>query len=56
MSPVPFPIYGFSWRDKFLALLEVVSVLGALRGAVVALEQLVPWVQEVRFGLSRRIT
>jgi hypothetical protein len=34
-------------EEKFLAWLEVVSVLGAVRGAVVALEQLVPWLQEV---------
>jgi hypothetical protein len=38
-------------EEKFLAWLEVVSVLGAVRGAVVALEKLVPWLQEVCFGL-----
>jgi hypothetical protein len=37
-------------EEKFLAWLEVVSVIGAVRGAVVALERLVPWLQEVCFG------
>ena len=32
---------------KFLAWLEVLSVLGAVGGAVVALEKLMPWTQEV---------
>ena len=39
-------------EEKFLAWLEVVSALGATRGAVNALEQLIHWLQEVRFGLS----
>ena len=39
-------------KKKFLTWLEVVSILGATRGAVVALEQLIPWLQEVCFGLS----
>ena len=39
-------------EENFLAWLEVVSVLGAARGAVSALEQLIPWLQEVCFGLS----
>ena len=34
-------------EKKFLAWLEVVSVLGAARSAVTALERLVPWLQEV---------
>ena len=38
-------------EENFLAWLEVVSVLGATRGAVAALEQLIPWLQEVCFGL-----
>ena len=38
-------------EEKFLAWLEVVSVLGATRGAVSALELLVPWLQEVCFSL-----
>ena len=38
--------------EKFLAWLEIVSVLGATRGAVSALERLSPWLQEVCFGLS----
>ena len=37
--------------EKFLAWLEVVSVLGAARGAVAALERLILWLQEVCFGL-----
>ena len=39
-------------EEKFLAWLEVVSVLGDTRGAVTALERLVPWLQEVCFCLS----
>ena len=39
-------------EEKFLAWLEVVSVIGAVGGAAVALEKLVPWLQEVRFFLS----
>ena len=39
-------------EEKFLAWLEVVSVLGATRGAIAALEQLMSWLQEVCFGLS----
>ena len=46
----------FFLEEKFLAWLEVVSVLGAAREAVVALEKLVTWLQEVRFGFPRRIT
>jgi hypothetical protein len=38
-------------EKKFLAWLEVVSVLGTTRGAVAALEQLMSWLQEVCFGL-----
>ena len=38
-------------EEKFLAWLEVISVLGAVSGAVVALENLMPWLQEVRFGV-----
>jgi len=34
-------------KEKFLAWLEVVSALGAVRGAIVALERLMPWLQEV---------
>ena len=37
-------------EGKFLAWLEVVSVLGAMRGAVDALEQLILWLQEVQFS------
>jgi len=33
--------------EKFLAWLEVVSAIGAVGGAVVALERLMPWLQEV---------
>ena len=36
-------------EEKFLAWLEVVSAIGAVGGAVVALERLVCWLQEVRF-------
>ena len=39
-------------EEKFLAWLEVVSVLGATREAITALEQLISWLQEVCFGLS----
>jgi len=46
----------FFLEEKFLAWLEVVSVLGTVREAVVGLEKLVPWLQEVCFGLPRGIT
>ena len=36
-------------EKKFLAWLEVVSAIGAVRGAVVALERLMAWLQEVCF-------
>ena len=39
-------------EEDFLAWLEVLSVLGATRWAVVALEQVIHWLQEVCFGLS----
>ena len=38
-------------EKKFLAWLEVVSVLGVTRGAITALEKLVSWLQEVCFDL-----
>ena len=41
----------FFLEERFLAWLEVVSVLGSVRGAAVALENLIPWLQEVCFGL-----
>ena len=41
----------FFLEQKFLAWLEVVSVLGAAREAVVALENLVSWSQKVCYGL-----
>ena len=43
-------------EEKFLAWLEVVSVLGTVRGAVVSLETLIRLLQGVRFGLSHYIT
>ena len=42
-------------QERFLAWLEVLSVTGATRDAVIALEKLMPWIQEVRFGLFSRI-
>jgi len=36
-------------EEKFLAWLEVVSALGAVGGAAVGLEKVIPWLQEVRF-------
>ena len=36
-------------QERFLAWLEVLSVIGAARDAVVALEKLMPWLREVRF-------
>ena len=41
----------FFLEQKFLAWLEVVSVLGSTRGAIVALENLVSWSQKVCYGL-----
>ena len=46
----------FFLEEKFLAWLEVVSVLGATRGAASALEQLMCWLQKVRFGPPYRIS
>ena len=40
----------FFLEEKFLAWLEVASVLGAVRGAVAALEQVIHWLKEVCFG------
>ena len=41
----------FFLEEKFLAWLEVLSVLKATRGAVVALEKLLAWLEEVRFEI-----
>jgi len=38
-------------KEKFLQWLEVVSVLGAVRDAIVALQNLILWLQEVCLGL-----
>ena len=38
-------------QEGFLAWLEVLSVVGAARDAVIALEKLMPWLQEVGFAL-----
>ena len=46
----------FFLEEKFLAWLEVLSVLGAVRGAVVAMETLIQWLEEVCFALSCSIT
>ena len=43
-------------KEKFLAWLEVVSVLGAMREAIVALEQLASWLEEVSFNLSTALS
>ena len=40
----------FFLEEKLLAWLEINSVLGTTRGAVVALEKLMSWLQEVRLG------
>ena len=45
------PRMRFFLKEKFLAWLEVLSVIGATRQAVVALEQVIPWLQKVCFGL-----
>ena len=39
-------------EEKFLAWLEVLSVLGAVRVAVVTLDQVIHWIQQVRFSPS----
>ena len=41
----------FFLEEKFLAWLEVISALGAVRGVVGALQQLMSWLEEVRFGI-----
>ena len=40
----------FFLEEKFLAWLEIASALGTTRGAVVALERLISWLQEVYLG------
>ena len=42
-------------EEKFLHWLEVVSVVGAVRGAIVGLEKLMTWLQEVCFFLPRSV-
>ena len=42
-------------EEKFLAWLEVLSVLGATRGALVALQHLISWLQEVCLSHSNAI-
>jgi len=42
-------------QEGFLVWLEVLSVIGAARDAVVALENLISWLQEVSFSLLRRL-
>ena len=37
-------------KEKFLAWLEVISVLGVVRGAIGALERLMSWLEKVCFG------
>jgi hypothetical protein len=44
------PILQRFLQGGFLAWLEVLSVIGAARGAVVALNRLMSWLQEVCFG------
>ncbi|KAF9645968.1 hypothetical protein BDM02DRAFT_383204 [Thelephora ganbajun] len=41
------PLLRVFLEEKFLAWLEVVSVLGAVGGAIVGLEQLIAWLHEV---------
>jgi len=43
---------GVFLKEKFLAWLEVNSVLGATKGVVTALGQLILWIQEVCFSIS----
>ena len=43
-------LYGFL-QERFLVWLEVLSVIGAARDAVIALEKLTPWLWEVCLGL-----
>jgi len=45
------PILQIFLQKKFLAWLEVLSVIGAARDAVIALEKLILWLQEVCFSL-----
>ena len=46
------PHLRFFLEEKFLAWLEVLSVIEVVRGAIVALEQVIAWLQKVCFGLS----
>ncbi|KAF9645947.1 hypothetical protein BDM02DRAFT_3062746, partial [Thelephora ganbajun] len=47
------PLLRVFLEEKFLAWLEVVSVLGAVGGAIVALERLIPWVHEELLDIAR---
>ena len=44
------PDLHFFLERKLLAWLEVTSALGVMKGVVVALEELKPWLQKVGFG------
>ena len=46
----------FFLEEKFLAWLEITSVLGAARGAVVALQKLISWLQKVCLNLLSGVT
>jgi len=46
----------FFLEENFLTWLEVLSVLGAVRGAVAALKNLIQWLEKVYFDLSCSIT
>ena len=43
-------------QEGFLAWLEVLSVIGAARDAIIALESLISWLQEVCFSLFHRVS
>jgi hypothetical protein len=55
-SPSIIPLLQLFLEKKFLAWLEVLSVLKATRTAVLALENLMSWLQEVCFSMPQNIT
>ena len=42
-------------EEKFLAWLEVISALGVVKGGIISLEKLTPWLQEVCFSIVSHV-
>jgi hypothetical protein len=55
VTDITFALHYFLTK-KFLAWLEVLSALGAVRNAVIALEMLIPWLETVCLGSLSNIS